>query len=251
MKFKYFIHRILTLRNDLKAIFIIALSIVILTDLWLIKIPEFFPLGSELGSLLYKLSIAYITGLIFYFINIHVQAQKKKVNTYNYLKHKTYKMEELSYTLLLSMSKACYTEPESKFADLNDESIRFISENFNPQYPFVLDGNYGITFPSWFAAVEFITKENKSFTDDLMIISDTLDSDVLISLLSIDSWLESAVNTTRGRVAPNKHAGVWAMPLSQYYKMTKKLNQLVQRKYKNHAIEFGEQYSFDKLTKLD
>ncbi|MFP3357600.1 hypothetical protein R0K17_09510 [Planococcus sp. SIMBA_143] len=250
MKLKYWYYRFKELRKDLKTIFVIALAIVLLTDLWLINVPEKFPLGAEIGSLLYKLSLAYITGLIFYFINIHLQAHKNKVNTVNYLQYKTEKIERMIEILLLSMKQATKI---SNFPEFNkyDDEIEFICRNLNPHDSFFLDGDYGMSFPNWFDAMNFVSKEHKSTVNDLYFIRDSIDSDVLKILLSMDSWIETSVNLPHGQPVPNKDLTVFSLGLTEYRKMTKKLNLIVKQNYKNYHIEYKETFSFSDLTEKD
>ena len=95
LKLKIIWHRIKTLRTELKILFGISVFSVLIMDLWLNSVPEWFPFGAELGALYYKICLAFITGLIFYFINVHLVAESNKVKTYKYINNKAAKIRKL------------------------------------------------------------------------------------------------------------------------------------------------------------
>lgn len=82
--FKY----ISSLRKDIGFVLICSIVIVILIDFWLIDIPEVFHGGYKLGQLLHHLCLAFISAFIFYFLVVHVKAQKDKSNLNIYIRMK-------------------------------------------------------------------------------------------------------------------------------------------------------------------
>jgi hypothetical protein len=54
-------------------------------DLFLRDIPELFPKGASIGEAIYRLSLSFIASYIFYFVVIHLKAEKDRKNTSAYL----------------------------------------------------------------------------------------------------------------------------------------------------------------------
>lgn len=243
MKLKYWKHRIATLRKELKVIFIIALASVLLIDLWLINIPEWFSFGAELGALYYKVCWAYITGLIFYFINVHLESERLKVKTFKYINNKAAKIHKLNNTLIFSLREAYTIPPDTIFSSI-DEEITYLCNHINPQFPFKLGGWYNITFPHWSAGINFIAKENKELTRDLLLVRDSIKSDVLEILIDIEDCIDSHLNFNHGQQnSGNNDLEVYTQGIIQYKKLSDNLMRTISEKYKYHQIEYHDRFS--------
>jgi hypothetical protein len=69
----------------LKIILLLAISIVIIIDFWLINIPEKVVWGYEFGFIIRALSMAYIASFIFYFVTVHIKSKRDKRNIKPYI----------------------------------------------------------------------------------------------------------------------------------------------------------------------
>lgn len=241
MKFKYWKHRIASLRTELKILFVIALTSVLIIDIYLINIPEWFTIGAELGSLYYKICLGYITGLIFYFINVHLANEKSKVKTYKYINNKSAKIRRLNITLIQSLRSAYPVTPGTKFLN-EEEEISYLSNHINPQSPFTLVLDYNITFPHWFAAIDFIASENKELTRDLLFIRESINSDVIEILTDIDDCIDNHINIGNGRLLGNSDLNVFSKSIIQYKNLSDKLITTINEKYKYYKVEYHENF---------
>jgi hypothetical protein len=241
MKLKYWKHRIATLRKELKILFVIALSSVLLIDLWLIKIPEWFSVGAELGALYYKICLGYITGLIFYFLNVHLESERSKVNTFKYINNKAAKIHRLCNTLIDSLRKVYPVPHETAFSSI-DEEISYLSNNINPQHPFKLGGWYNMVFPHWFASIDFIAKENKELTRDLLFVRDSIKSDIIVILTDIDDCITNAINLGHGQPSANTDLEAYSYGMTQYKILCDRLIRTIRETYKYHQIEYEDKF---------
>ncbi|MDA2451408.1 hypothetical protein PDN63_23640 [Bacillus cereus] len=237
MKLKYWKHRIATLRKDLKILFVIAVFSVLIMDLWLINIPEFFSGGAALGSLYYKICLSYITAFIFYFINVHLQNERTKVKTYKYIQNKASKLNYICGLLLNTVRKDGSLSLDSSNSEL---SIYELCKNINPRKNFHLGGTYNIVFEHWSAGFQFITKESKELIRDLLFIKDTLNSDVLAILTEIDYLLDNSLNIVNGAKLGNEDLTVYSNRIIEYEKLCTQLLDTVDEKYKYHKVEYHE-----------
>lgn len=72
-------------KKELNILLAIAFIIVISMDLLLRDIPEWFPKGAAIGEAIYRLSLSFIASYVFYFVVIHLKAEKDRRNTSAYL----------------------------------------------------------------------------------------------------------------------------------------------------------------------
>jgi hypothetical protein len=248
MKLKYWKTRINSLQLELKVLFVIASSSILLIDLWLINRPEWFSLGAELGAIYYKLCIGYITGLIFYFINVHLNAERTKVKTYKYINNKAAKIHSLCNTLISSLREAHPVPKGKTFSSLKEE-LSFLSDNINPQNSFELGGWYNLEFPHWFSAIDFVEKENKELTRDLLFVRDSIKSDVIVILTDIDDCISGHINLGHGQPSGNTDLEPYSQGIIHYKNLCDKLMRTINDQYKNYEDEYNE--SFRNNNKLN
>lgn len=118
------------LRKDLLIIFCVALVIIFSVDIYLNEIPELFDKGAELGQILYKLSLSYISAFIFYFLVVHIKLQRDKKNIALYLNDKVITVFGTAHGMFLSMSQNAGITLRGKYP--NKEEIHQICLAINP-----------------------------------------------------------------------------------------------------------------------
>jgi hypothetical protein len=239
MKIRYWKHRVATLRKDLLVLFGISLTSILFIDLWLIKVPEVFGFGAELGGIYYKICLAYITAFIFYFINVHLQSERTKVKTYKYINNKSTKILNLCNVLMYSLRNASGIPSNISFPSKTNE-IFILCDYIDPRVPFTLGGWYARTFLHWQAASDFIAEENKELIRDLLFVRDSLDSDIVEILTDIDDCIQNFINLSHGGPSANTDMEVYSYGIIQYYDLCKKLINTIRGKYKYHKIEYHD-----------
>lgn len=76
-------------KKSLNILLAIAFTIVIAMDVALRDIPELFPKGAAIGEAIYRLSLSFIASYIFYFVVVHLKAEKDRKNISAYLLRST------------------------------------------------------------------------------------------------------------------------------------------------------------------
>lgn len=104
-----------SLRKDLLIMFLLALSIILLIDFWLIDIPELFFGGEILGKVVYKLSLSYISAYIFYILVVYYKEYKNKMILYPYFSKHT---------------KAVLVNGSNLFSEMSGKINLELTENF-------------------------------------------------------------------------------------------------------------------------
>ncbi|KIL43784.1 hypothetical protein [Jeotgalibacillus campisalis] len=241
MNLKYWKYRIANLRKDLRVLFLTATISVLLIDLWLINVAEWFPYGAELGALYYKICLAYITGFIFYFINVHLESEKTKVKTFKYIHNKHVKIRRLCETLIISLRRASQV-PQGKQFDSIEKELEYLCKNINPQNPFVVAGWYNITFDHWFKAIDFIEKENKELTRDLLFVRESIKSDIIIILTDIEECISNYINLSHGQPLGNTDLETYSAGIIQYKRLCDKLDEIMRDKYKYYQVEYQDSF---------
>lgn len=241
MNLKHWKYRILTIRKDLRGIFIIALISILVIDLWLINIPAFFPVLATLGEIYYKICLAYITGFIFYFLNVHLQSEKNKVKTYRYINNKCGNIDSLIICLIASMRLANGQSPRPN-AGLNDEEeLLTLCKGINPLNKFQLYIPYNRTFTNWSECMIFFSKEIKVVLQELLIVRDTINSELIGVLTDIDEYLDE-LNRLKGTALANKDIAVYFKSIYGLCNSSNELFKVLRTKYYYHQKEYQSNY---------
>ena len=76
---------LLRVRKELNIFLGISVVAVVSIGVLLRDIPEIIPKGAEIGEVFYRLSLSYIASYIFYFVVVHLKAEKDKKNISAYI----------------------------------------------------------------------------------------------------------------------------------------------------------------------
>ena len=242
MDFKFWKHCFSTLRKDLKILFFISLFSILIIDFWLINVNEFFPYGATLGSIYYKICFAYITAFIFYFLNIHLQSERNKIKNFKYINNKCGSIYETTRSLLASLRFANNLTPyQNGNPTLSEENLNNLCKGVNPRNNFLLYLPYNKQFHQWTECIDFIDKEIKSKIAELLLVRDTLDSEIVVIFSDIDDYLDR-LNISKGANLGNLDITHDSHCIYGLYISTKKLLNIVEKKYKYHQSEYHKNF---------
>ncbi|WHY73448.1 hypothetical protein [Fictibacillus enclensis] len=235
-KIKFVLYRVLTVRLDLLILFFIAAMSIFLYDFWLINIPEWFSGASIVGATYYKICFAYITGFIFFFVNVHLQSYKLKVKTFRYVNNKTLAIKNYSFHLLRALQLASSNHVISP-DDSQTKTLAILCHNINPNNPLTY-GQKGIVIRDWYSCFKLIDEETKSLIKDLFSIKDALDTEFLRILTNIDDTLDNHINFTKGYKIGNKNLDAWASSINDYIDLCNELISHLKGSYKMYQAEY-------------
>ncbi len=178
------IHKnIKSLRKDLVLIFILSFVIIIIIDFWLMNVPEIIPIGAELGNIIYRLSFAYITSFIFYFLVVHIKNEKDKENLKPFTKRNVQGIISIGKSINLNLTN------KSDFLSLDE--LKEICSKTPPKIsnlPYSVAGlpNISFDFHTWFQYIDYCRLNSWEWSNYLFQKSNVLDSELSAILLEIE-----------------------------------------------------------------
>ncbi|MFC8563078.1 hypothetical protein [Peribacillus frigoritolerans] len=242
---KVFIYRIRTLNKYLVYIFFIALISIIIIEGFLIHIPEWFTGASLIASIYTKICYAYMTSLIFYFINVHYQSEKGKVKTVRYIYNKLGRLTRYKDSLVFVIQSNGFSKTEEIYE--GSDMVLNACKNINPQLSVSMYTTRQIKFNNYFELFHFINTESKVHIRDLLLLIDYLNIDIVESIMNIEDTLEQ-IDVSKGHVLANEDLKPWVSEINNYISACNKLDTLKYDKYKLHIEEHSTNL---KKTKKD
>lgn len=144
--FKYFT----AVRKDLLTLLLIAFLNYLLIEFWFNSIPELFAGANKLGQLSSKLSISYISGFIFYFIVVHIKAERDKENINEWVGYKVHSIITSSHLFFQPFLKLKDDKLWFSDWDKEDRSNLLASiKRIDNRAPYIIDDKNGTWLQWW------------------------------------------------------------------------------------------------------
>jgi hypothetical protein len=223
-----------TLRKDITILFIICLTTILSLDFWLKGIPEFFNGGAKIGDIIYKLCMSYISAYIFYFLVVHIKAQKDKANIYGYVTKKVYMVIGSCWGLIDTISKAANITLPNRYP--NDEQLSTICKAINPNSnaPLTIGrlGNYA----NWIQYFDFQKQRSNLATEKIFSKMPFLDTKLVNLLAKIDDCFFFFVTESMVQSMPIRNTDLTTLQkeLAGYFDLIKELEIYTQEKLKDY-----------------
>ncbi|WP_154974816.1 hypothetical protein [Priestia megaterium] len=235
--------RIITVNKWLGFCFLIAFASVLLIDLWLVKLPEWFTNASVIGTIYRNLCFAYMTSFIFYFLNVHLQNYKTKVKTFGYLENKLSRLQQLSVDLIILLKKAAGEPRRSHENLLTKDEVKEYCKKVNPNPTNSISYTWSnLSFLNWYELFEFIETETKDIFRDLSTIKESLDTEIITRLANIEKVAESGLNKTRGKVLGNTTLELFATEIYEYRNQCEEILVYFHQEYEIYEDEYAREY---------
>ena len=109
-------------RKELKLLLLLAIAAYFIIELLLRNYPPIFHNASKVGDFFSKLSVAYISAFIFYFIVIHIKSEKDKENINEFVGHKVYQIVTCGHLLIKPLQQKFDKNATFKYMDSGDLS---------------------------------------------------------------------------------------------------------------------------------
>jgi hypothetical protein len=180
--YKYF----LSARKDLKWLLLLSILTYFLIELVLIRYDELFVGAYIIGQFFSKLSISYISAFVFYFIVVHIKAQKDKENVYEWVGHKAYSIITDAHLFIQPLMQI--NEKKAKFEDLKENELSQLLKSINrtaKQAPYIVNGENA----SWLEWYEYLKKSTEDSIDEILVRYAHLDSEFIKILSRIENSL--------------------------------------------------------------
>lgn len=187
---KIFYNRLSSLKRILVVFLLIAITVIIGVDFYLIDLLSNNKVFSQILDFTTQLSYAYLSAFIFYFLVVHLPEENRKVRAYRPLNNKILtihrELQEINF-LVLDATNYKHREQKHQFSitDLSFEEYHEYAKQTNPQYPPKL-AFHKQPFSNWFEFLNYKSTKIKKLIEDLLLLNTILDGDVLRLLLYIE-----------------------------------------------------------------
>lgn len=224
-----------TLRKDITILFFVCIATIICIDFWLKNIPELFNGGAKIGEIVEKLCLSYISAFVFYFLVVHIKAQKDKSNIYNYVTKKVYMVIGCCWGLLNELSKAANITLVDKYP--TDEELTTICKSINPNSPApLLLSATSNTYANWVQYFDYYKQRSNGATEKVFLKMPFLDTKLVNILAKIEdcshfNFLRAIINTMPIR---NTDLTSFQKTFSDYIKLIKELEEYADKKLKDY-----------------
>jgi hypothetical protein len=229
------LHLIKSLRVEIRYLFIVAVVTILLIDFYLIDIPELFKGGYKLGQVAYKLSMSYISAFIFYFLIVHMKAQKDKASVYTFVQLMVARIIAKAKLTLKSMCD------ESKVTLLgeypNEDELNEILRSLHPyaQAPLIL-GGHNSRYANWRELFVVYRNESNKATAKTLAFTPYLDAELIDLLARIED--NQHFNTTtllENTRTGDKDLRGWRHGFIDYFGLIDKLQSYHKKKLAKYA----------------
>ncbi len=228
-----FLRLIKTLRKDISVLFIICIVTIFAIDFWLKGIPEFFNGGAKIGDIVYKLCMSYISAFIFYFLVVHIKAQKDNENLYAYVTKKVYMVIGSCLGLINEMAKASNITLNDRYP--NDVELTTICKSIDPHAnaPLLLGGigNYA----NWIQYIDYQKKRSIASTAKIFAKMPFLDTTLVRLLTNIEDSSHFMVMDGMVQMMPlrNQDLTSFQKTMADYFVSVKALEDYAENKLKS------------------
>lgn len=230
--------RFMTTNRIMRWILAFALAWVLLRDFWLVNILVKYKPLAVTGTLFRNLSFAYITAFIFYFLNVHLQNYKLKVRTFRYIKNKCVRLQALSINLILSLEESAgavhigYQKPPKEY-------VKNLCAKIHPLQPMKYS-ELEISFDNYYLLFDFIDLETKKLVKDLLMVKDSLDSEMMMLLTFIEDCAEKDLNYSSGFAFQSHNLEFYSRPIYEYRSLCEDLINCLDKNYEYYQKEYFE-----------
>ncbi|WP_034923212.1 hypothetical protein [Gillisia sp. CAL575] len=241
--FKLVKNRIGSIRKDLFLLLIISVITIIIIEFWLINIPASNDFFYHLGQINLKLSYSYFSAFIFYFLVIHSPKEKRKAKSFRQLNNKIlaidYELRDIITTALDAANYKYKDKLNFSVKKLSKEDFKQACKKVNPQNPIKSNIHYP-PFSDWFEFLTFKGKEIKKLINEILLINDSIDSEVLELITFVDD------ETSRFIYERKKFGNTDLENLSvSIYTTSEEVNELIsvfRKKYNRYKYEYHYNY---------
>lgn len=222
-----------TLRKDITFLFFICVTTIIGIDFWLKNIPEFFNGGAKIGDIIYKLCLSYISAFIFYFLVVHIKAQKDKANLYQYVEKKVYMVIGSCWGLITELAKAANITVSDKYP--TSDELEIICKNINPKSnaPLLLININ--RYANWIEYFDHQKQRSNDATEKIFLKMPFLDTKLVNILAKIEDCSQFMM-LKHILVMPfsNTDLTSFQKSLADYFNLVKELEKYADKKLKDY-----------------
>jgi hypothetical protein len=174
-----------SVRRILFIILGIASAIVFVKNLWLNDVPELFSKGSEIGSLIEKLSFAYIGSFVFYLLVTHQKSFFDKLKVNSFIEARVRNVIGCGTGMLNTLSNAAGVNLAGTWP--TNEELHTICTNINPQGNSPMLAAINGPPASWLLFLKNQKDRNDKFSKDVLNLMPYLDASLVRIITNVNN----------------------------------------------------------------
>ena len=223
------IRNILDVSPYLNFALVIAISSILIMEVYLLDIPEIVPWGAEFGMVFYKLCLSIMARYLFYFIVVHLKSQSDKENINAFVASKSYRVVGEYKSQIISIKKKSNSSIESEYPTKSEVEAMLKLINPKEQAPLIL-GEIG-HHANWMQYMAYHNLRSQELIKKVFVKMPFLDSKLVRLLAEIDDCshfhaIDPAITSQFG----NTDMSAWATLFHDYSVLCKKLEKYNERK---------------------
>lgn len=164
-------------------LFFVSLFFAFVYEVFLRKVPEIIPWGSEIGNLFYGVSLSYIAGVVFYFLAAHLPRIRDRRKAVAHAAAHAYRIVALSEGVVMRLTKHSKRVP-SRTYPAGDDLHGML---YRVQLMKGLQSNPHNYEEGWWEYLWAVKRDTVYHVDMLMPFLPHLDSDVIEAFASVRS----------------------------------------------------------------
>ena len=223
-----------SVRPAINAIFLGAVSSIVVMEGWLNSIPEIVSWGNEFGEVYFNICLSIISSYVFYFIVVHIKSQQDKENIGVFVSGKVRNVIGDYKSQIRELKKAANNTNEEEFLEKSDIESIFLLINPQGQAPLLLGGlgNYA----NWLQYVDYHKSRTQGFIQKVFIKMLFLESKLVALLAKIDDCTHFMVlGHTANRPFNNTDMSAWAGGFYDYSLLCKELENYHEKYLAHHS----------------
>ncbi|MDY0903326.1 hypothetical protein [Pedobacter sp. CFBP9032] len=187
------------IRKEVKMAFILATLSILLIELYLINIPSPFHFIYSIGTIYLKACYAIFGSTIFYFINVQIPKEHKKIKSSLFIHNRIIIM----YAKMSIITEGLKLD-RSPFVKLSQESFKEALKVIDPA-TVVQSQNFG-SFLNWSNLLTFLHVESKTTLKEILLLQDVVDTKILERLIQIENSFNLMIFHPFGKTI---HPEIW------------------------------------------
>ncbi len=221
MNYKHrFLLGLQNLRKDLLFVLLFCIIFIFLFDFWFINIPEIFKNANTLGNIFYKICFAYLSGYIFYFLNVYTKSQQDLSEVNYFIGRLVSNITSDNFTIILQLCKSSGVQKSDTYLTENElktiTNKLIINEKVDPEENIKTN---------WLRFLEYYKLRTENNINKILCRSNYLDSKLIKLLSEIeDSALFIDIEFRPLFENSNDNLSFMSTHLYDYFEIIKKLN---------------------------
>lgn len=180
--YRYF----LKVRRELKILLLISIAGYFFIEIFLSNYGEIFPGSEKVGVFFSRLSTAYISAFIFYFIVVHIKTERDKHNVNEFVGHEVYGIITAGHLLIQPFMEK--KDKSARFEYLSTGDLSSLLRSIDRQAseaPYSINGKPG----TWLQWYEHLKRQIEVHQKNILIRYSHLDSRLIKLLTRLEQSL--------------------------------------------------------------